>query len=276
MRTLKLTLAYEGTAYVGWQRQPNGTSIQGSLEAALATIEGRPVVAVGAGRTDAGVHALGQVASIQLSHQISPEALVRAVNARFPTDIRLVSAEEVSATFHARFDATAKTYRYHLLHGAVTSPFARRYGWFVGASLDRDRMADAARLLVGERDFAAFQATGGATRTTVRTLFGLTIKCASPGPWSAGGDDDAAMTVIDARGSGFLRHMVRVLVGTLVEVGRGRRSCADVEDALRTGDRAMAGQTAPPHGLFLMNVEYANSNLDGAAPLTPRRPSWGP
>ena len=256
MRTLKLTIAYEGTAYVGWQRQLNGTSIQSSLEAVLATIEGRSVVAAGAGRTDAGVHALGQVASIQLSHQISPQALVRAVNARFPADIRLVSVEEMSVPFHARFDATAKTYRYYLLNGAVMSPFACRYGWFVGAPLDRERMMDAAQLFVGERDFAAFQATGGATRTTVRTLFGLTIRSALPEPWFAGDGDGASITVIDVRGSGFLRHMVRVIVGTLVEVGRGRRSCADVADALRTGDRELAGQTAPPHGLFLMNVEY--------------------
>ena len=259
MRTLKLTIAYEGTAYVGWQRQPNGSSIQGCLEAALAEIEGAPVAVVGAGRTDAGVHALGQAASVQLKHQIAPDALLRAVNARLPSDVRVVTAEIVPETFHARFDATAKTYQYRLLQGAVMSPFDRRYGWHVGVPLDHERMADAGQVLVGEHDFAAFQATGSSTHSTVRTLFELTLRRAPRDPSSGHDGTGAILTLIDARGSGFLRHMVRVIVGTLVEVGRGHRDRAAVEHALSSRDRGAAGQTAPPHGLFLMRVEYERS-----------------
>jgi len=263
MRTLKLTVAYDGAAYVGWQRQASGSSIQGLLEAALLAIEGAPVAVVGAGRTDAGVHALGQVASVQLRHQITPGALVRAVNARLPPDIRVVTAVLASEPFHARFDATAKTYRYRLLHGSVTSPFGRRHGWHVAETLDHERMADAGLVLVGTHDFAAFQATGSSTPTTVRTLFDLTVGRVSPDPWSLDGGTGSAVTIIEARGNGFLRHMVRIVVGTLVEVGRGQRDGADVERVLRTGDRGEAGPTAPPHGLFLVRVEYPRGDSSG-------------
>ncbi|MDP6579158.1 MAG: tRNA pseudouridine(38-40) synthase TruA [Vicinamibacterales bacterium] len=256
MRTLKLTVAYEGAAYVGWQRQSKGSSIQGCLEAALAEIEGEAVAVVGAGRTDAGVHALGQVASLQLRHELAPDALVRAVNARLPPDIRIVAAEVGPDLFHARFDATGKTYRYRLLHGAVSSPFDRRHGWHVGEPLDVERMADAGRVLVGEHDFAAFQATRSSTRSTVRTLFELAVNRVPRDPWSVDGGPGAAPTIIEVRGSGFLRHMVRIIVGTLVEVGRGRRDHVAVEHALRSRDRSLAGQTAPPHGLFLVRVDY--------------------
>ena len=256
MRTLKITIAYEGTAYVGWQRQPNGSSIQGCLEAALTEIEGTPVTVEGAGRTDAGVHALAQVASVRLSHPIAPDALLRAINAKLPADIRVVAVEVGPESFHARFDATAKTYRYRLLHGRVASPFDRRYGWHVGLPLDHERMDAAGRALVGEHDFAAFQATGSSTHSSVRTLFELTVSGATTDGQGVDGGAGPALTLIDARGSGFLRHMVRVIVGTLVEVGRGQLDRAAVERALASGDRSLAGQTAPPHGLFLMRVEY--------------------
>ena len=256
MRTLKLTVAYDGTAYVGWQRQSNGSSIQACLEAALAQIEGATVAVVGAGRTDSGVHALGQEASVRLRHEIAPDALLRAVNARLPADIRVVTAEVRPEPFHARFDATAKTYRYRLLHDPVVSPFDRRYGWHIGIPLDHERMVDAGRALVGEHDFAAFQATGSSTHSTVRTLFELTLSRAPRDPSSVAGGAGAALTLIDARGSGFLRHMVRIIVGTLVEVGRGQRDRGAVERALRSRERSSTGQTAPPHGLFLMRVDF--------------------
>ena len=163
---------------------------------------------------------------------------------------------QAKVLFHARFDATAKTYRYRLLHDAVVSPFDRRYAWHVGEPLDHERMVDAGRALVGEHDFAAFQASGSSTHSTVRTLFELTLSRAPRDPRSVACGVGAALTVIEARGSGFLRHMVRVIVGTLVEVGRGQRDRAAVEHALRSRDRCSAGQTAPPHGLFLMRVEY--------------------
>ena len=256
MRTLKLTIAYDGAGYVGWQRQASGSSIQGAIETALLPIEGAPVAVVGAGRTDSGVHALGQVASVRLTHPIDPDALVRAVNARLRPDIRILAADVVPEPFHARFDATAKTYRYRLVHDPVLSPFGRRHGWHVPQPLDHERMADAGRALIGTHDFAAFQAAGASTRSTVRTLFSLTVTRALSDPWSFDGDAGPAVTIIDARGSGFLRHMVRVVVGTLVEVGRGQRDVADVERVLRGRDRRRAGQTAPPQGLFLMRVNY--------------------
>ncbi len=256
MRTFKLTVAYDGTAYVGWQRQAAGVSIQGCLEAALGDIEGAAVAVVGAGRTDAGVHALGQVAGVRLDAGIEAAALGRALNARLPPDIRVVDSALAADAFHARFDAVAKSYRYRLLHGPVLSPFLRRYAWHVREGLDVQAMTEAGGVLIGEHDFAAFQAAGSAVRTTVRTLFELTVRGASPGAWTGADPAGAEMTVIEVRGSGFLRHMVRTIVGTLVEVGRGRRGPAEVEQVLRGADRSAAGPTAPPRGLFLTGVGY--------------------
>ena len=275
MRTHKLTLAYDGTEYVGWQRQAAGVSIQGCLEAALRTVEGAPVAVVGAGRTDAGVHALGQMAGVRLEAGIDPEALARAVNARLPADIRVVKSEAAADTFHARFDAVAKSYRYRLVHGPFMSPFLRRYAWHVRDRLDVEAMAEAGRLLVGENDFAAFQAAGSSVRTTVRTVFGLKVRPASPassGAEAAGAD----MTLIEVRGSGFLRHMVRTIVGTLVDVGRGRRGPEEVERALRAADRGAAGPTAPPRGLFLLGVEYPGDDGRGGAGPRVRSGPAGP
>ena len=253
MRTFKLTVAYDGTAYVGWQRQAAGASIQGCLEAALRDLAGSGVAVVGAGRTDAGVHALGQVAGVRLDVRLDPGALGRAANARLPEDIRVVDSAAAPDGFHARFDAVAKSYRYRLLHGPVMSPFLRRYAWHVRERLDAGAMAEAGRALLGEHDFAAFQAAGGAVRSTVRTLFELTVRRTSGAAWTGGG---AEMTVIDVRGSGFLRHMVRTIVGTLVEVGRGRRGPAEIEQVLRGADRRAAGPTAPARGLCLTEVGY--------------------
>ena len=264
MRTFKLTVAYDGTEYVGWQRQATGVSIQGCLEAALRDIERAPISVVGAGRTDAGVHALGQVAGVRLAAGIDPEALARAVNARLPADIRVVESAAAADTFHARYDAVAKSYRYRLAHGPVMSPFLRRYAWHVRDRLDVEAMNEAGRALVGEHDFAAFQAAGSSVRTTVRTVFGLTVR---PGPPASTGAEagGADMTVIEVRGNGFLRHMVRTIAGTLVDVGRGRRGPEVVERALRAAHRGAAGPTAPPRGLFLLGVEYPRDAARGGA-----------
>lgn len=255
MRVLKLTLAYDGTAYVGWQRQQNGISIQGLIEDALARIEGSAVVVTGAGRTDAGVHALGQVASVRLRHPIDRASLRRALNARLPDDVRVLDVVEARPDFHARFGARSKTYRYRIVTGDLVSPFERRYGWHVGQPLDVDAMVAAAGHLVGTHDFAAFRAAGSRTATTVRTIARLDITRARPS-MAAAADPHAAVITLEIEGDGFLRHMVRTIAGTLVEVGAGRRDPPSVEATLASRDRAEAGPTAPPDGLFLVGVEY--------------------
>jgi tRNA pseudouridine38-40 synthase len=244
MRTLKLTLQYDGTDYVGWQRQPNGTSIQELIERAIEPIEGRPVAVVGAGRTDAGVHALGQVASVQLESAIDAAALPRALNATLPEDVRVASAEETAPDFNARFSATGKVYVYRIWTGPFLPPFERRYVWHVPSALDVERMREAARALVGAHDFSAFRAAGSDAVTSERTIRQLQI------------DVDHERVTVTVAGDGFLRYMVRAIVGTLVEVGQGRRSVDDVTATLASRDRSQAGPTAPAKGLVLVKVEY--------------------
>jgi tRNA pseudouridine38-40 synthase len=247
---LKLTIAYDGTGLVGWQRQAAGTSVQALLEEALAPLEGGPVAVAGAGRTDAGVHALGQVASVTLHRDIAPRAVMRAANMHLPPAVRVLAAEEVGPEFHARFRATAKTYRYRIWNGDVLSPFERPFAWHVPwPMLDLPAMAGAAARLVGTHDFAAFQGTGSDTETTVRTIFSSSI---------AGCDERAREPLIryEVRADGFLRHMVRAIVGTLVEVGRGREPATWMGEVLESRERRRAGPTAPAAGLFLVGVEY--------------------
>ena len=255
MRTVKLTLAYDGTDYVGWQRQARGRSIQGELERALAEIEGRPVAVVGAGRTDAGVHALGQVASVQLAHRIATPALVRAVNAKLPPDVRLLAAATAAEDFHARYAARRKTYRYNLTAGPVAGPFTRRYAWHVGERLDLAAMREAAAGLAGRRDFAAFQAVGTNVASTVRTVHSIVV---GPGaaPFAVRSAPPLPALTVEVVGDGFLRHMVRIIVGTLVEVGLGRVEASDVTAILAFRARERAGPTAPARGLFLVAVDY--------------------
>jgi tRNA pseudouridine38-40 synthase len=267
MRVLRLTLQYDGAGFVGWQRQAQGASIQGLLEDALATIEGYPPAVVGAGRTDAGVHALGQVASVRLAHAIPEDALVRALNAMLPGSVRVLDAVEADPAFHARFDARAKTYAYRILNRAAGSAFDRRYAWHLGQPLDRAAMAGAARLVVGTHDFAAFQASGSAATSTVRTMFDASIR-AAPGldevlgaPFGSAARGAGDLVVFVVRGDGFLRHMVRGLAGTLVEIGLGRMRPDDLAALLREGRREEAGPTAPAHGLFLVGVEYEPRDL---------------
>ena len=260
-RTLKIVLAYDGTDLVGWQRQPTGESVQSLLETALAAIEGRAVTVVGAGRTDAGVHALGQVASCRVEHPLPVVQLARALNARLPASVRVLQVEEVPDSFHARYSAWSKTYRYLIVNDALVSPFERRYVWHVARRLDLGAMAEAARQLEGEHDFAALQGAGSATKTTIRTVAFArvrpvtTAKIAGALPLAAppGG---GRLIAFEVCGNGFLRHMVRNAVGTLVEIGVGKRDPSSMIDLLASGDRTLAGPTAPASGLFLVGVEY--------------------
>jgi tRNA pseudouridine38-40 synthase len=258
--TYKITLAYDGTDFVGWQRQAAGTSIQGLLEAALAELDQRAVSVAGAGRTDAGVHALGQVASFSLQRSIGDGALIGALNARLPEAVRVLAAERVPETFHARFAATGKTYRYRIWNTGVVSPFERAYTWHVSEPLDRRSMADAAAFLEGPHDFAAFKAAGAATRSTEREMFSSRV-VAEPGNPIDRSRCPSPLIVYEIAGTGFLRHMVRTIVGTLVEIGRGRRPVAWMPEVLAGRDRTLAGPTAPAQGLVLVAVEYGARSL---------------
>lgn len=259
-RTIKLVLAYDGTPFVGWQRQAAGLSIQGLLEEALSRIEGGPVAVIGAGRTDAGVHACGQVAGVRLSSAIDLGALRRALNATLPPEIRVLRTEQVDDAFHARYSAQSKTYRYQIVNGPGISPFEWRYAWHLVEPLDVAAMQAAARLFEGEHDFGAFRGTGSSVKTTVRRVYRSSLASAASGgvaPWGcADARSGAERLMYEVCATGFLRHMVRAIVGTLVEVGAGRRDGASVAKALASGDRADAGPTAPACGLCLVDVQY--------------------
>jgi tRNA pseudouridine38-40 synthase len=247
MRTLKLTIQYDGTNYVGWQRQAEGTSIQALVEDALAPIEGHAVTIQGAGRTDAGVHALGQVASVRLAASLDAATLGRAVNAVLPDDVRVIGVEEADDDFHARFDATSKTYEYRFVNAPFVSPFLFRYAWHIPQPLNVGAMRAAAEALVGTHDFAAFQGAGSVVHSTERTIEAI--------EWEDVRSFDRPL-VLRMSGDGFLRHMVRNVAGTLVEVGSSRWDARRVLEALESRSRACAGPTAPPQGLFLAKVRY--------------------
>jgi tRNA pseudouridine38-40 synthase len=247
--TFKLTLAYDGTDFVGWQRQANGRSVQALIEESLSRVEGTAVTVVGAGRTDAGVHALGQVASVSLSHGLGAPALRRALNATLPPDVRVTAVEPAAPGFNARFAAQTKTYRYRLICGEFISPFDRNFAWHVPVSLDVAGMRRASARLEGRHDFAAFQSAGSDVTTTERTLLASQLT-------SVEKTNETREIVYEVTGDGFLRHMVRAIVGTLVEVGSGRLQPDDLADILASRDRQRAGPTAPAHGLFLVGVSY--------------------
>lgn len=246
MRTVKLTVAYDGTDYVGWQRQATGESIQGLLEDALARIEGSRVGVHGAGRTDAGVHAEHQVASARISTGLDDTTLARALNANLPVAIRVMDVHTAADDFHARFDAVAKVYEYRIWNGPAVPPFLTRYVWHVPQPLDLTRLNHAAAAIPGTHDFAAFQGPDPATHTTLRQVLRATWRRSL----------DVPGVTFEISGAGFLRHMVRSLVGTLVEIGLERRPVEDVARLLAVPVRSHVGRTAPACGLFLVRVEY--------------------
>ena len=247
MRTLKLTLAYDGTSYVGWQRQLNGVSIQQLVEEACAPLVPdvvEPPTVAGASRTDAGVHALGQVASVNLPAALSTAAVQRALNARLPADIRVLGVVEARPGFHARSDAIGKSYRYRIATTRVVSPFDRWFVWHAPEVRDVAAMREAAGAFLGRHDFASFQAAGASVRATTRTIQRLEIR------------DAHGEIAIEIDGDGFLRHMVRAMAGTLAEVGAGTRAPGAIGAMLDARDRQAAGRTAPAHGLTLVAVRY--------------------
>lgn len=246
VRRVKLTVAYDGTAYAGWQVQPNGTTIQEVMEGAFSRILQEPVRLRAAGRTDAGVHAREQVVDFADAGVRDLETIVHGGNGLLPPDIRILSASVAPETFDAMRHATEKEYRYFLYLSPVASPFLSRYAWHIEKPLDLDAVRKGLSHLVGEHDFSSFRGQGCNAISPVRTIFRAEIaKHDVPGLFS-----------IDVTGAGFLRHMVRNIVGTVVNAGKGKHSAVHVGEILRARNRSAAGLNAPPHGLFLWRVSY--------------------
>ena len=256
MRNLRLTLSYDGTEFAGWQVQPGRTTVQGTLASAIGRLSGENVLPQGSGRTDAGVHALAQVASFATASAIPVENWMRALNDILPVSIRVLEVAEAAPEFHARKSARAKTYRYRIHRGAICPPFLARYVWHYPYPLEEPAMIAAAGLVVGEHDFTSFaavhpeRAAGEDVRTIkIRTTNVRTIFSSS---WSREGEE----LIYTIRGSGFLHHMVRNLVGTFVLMGKGTVSLEDLRRILDARERTAAGPTAPASGLYLVEVEY--------------------
>jgi len=249
MRNVRLGIEYDGSRYHGWQYQPNAPTIQACIEQAISTVTGERVRIIGAGRTDAGVHARGQVANFFTRSRLDAEALQRAINTRLPEDIVITDAADVPEEFHARKDALRKRYEYWVWNRRTPSAFHYRYCWHVRSPLDLQRMREAARHFLGAHDFSSFCASDGGHRgSAVRTVFRFDIERFADGKIRFGVEAD-----------GFLKSMVRAMVGTVVEIGRGKRHGEDIPSILQARDRRVAGVTAPPHALFLEWVSYRTS-----------------
>jgi len=268
IQTWKLTLSYDGTDYHGWQVQPGQRTVQGELRVALGRITGETPLPQGSGRTDAGVHALGQVASFTLQARIPAENLVRALNRTLPPSIRILEARTMPTGFHARHSALAKTYEYRVWVenqecAEICSPFLARYVYVCPWRLDCDALNAAARLLLGDHDFASFAASDPdlATRTqdaddAMEIDFPATTRTVFTSTWAESATDFGPLLIYRIRGNGFLHHMVRNLVGTMIEVGRGAIEAGDIPAVFAARSRSAAGPTAPARGLFLHSVEY--------------------
>jgi len=245
MRNVKLIIAYDGTDYKGWQIQTSAPTIQGVIEEKLGIILNQKTRVTGSGRTDTGVHALNQVVHFITNSRIETESLKKGLNSLLPPDIVVKELSEVDADFHARYSAKSRVYKYLVWRGDTFSPFYRRFSWQMHYQLDLEEMRKAAECLVGLHDFASFEGTGSASLTSEREIMRFTIRGRAKG-W--------IVTTIEA--TAFLRHMVRNIMGTLIEVGKGSMTVAEFRDILESKDRSRAGITAPPQGLFLKKVKY--------------------
>lgn len=245
LNNFKLTIEYDGTCYQGWQRQPNGPSIQMAIESALKKMTCQDLSLIGSGRTDAGVHALGQVANFTCDTRIAPHAFQKGLNSLLPDDIVIRDCCIVPEKFHSRFDVKSKVYHYHILNQSLPSAIGRQYAWWLRRPLHIGTMNSAIRHLLGEHDFKAFEGAGSPRSHSVRHILHAEL---------AEGPDGKIRFAVEA--NGFLRYMVRNIVGTLVAVGRGDLSSAQFRDILLSQDRNQAAATAPPHGLFLAYVTY--------------------
>jgi tRNA pseudouridine38-40 synthase len=250
MRNLKLILSYDGSEFAGWQVQPDAVTVQGTLASAIGRVTGEKVLPQGSGRTDAGVHALAQVVTFVTESSVPTANFAKALNDILPASVRVLEVEEAAADFHARHSALAKTYRYRIYRGAICPPFLARYVWHYPYPLDEPAMARAAGLVEGEHDFTSFAAVDpervreGVPASNVRRIFSSS--------WARWAEE----FVFTVRGSGFLHHMVRNLVGTFILVGKGTLQVEDVTRILEARNRSAAGATAPASGLYLVGVEY--------------------
>jgi tRNA pseudouridine38-40 synthase len=241
----KLTIEYDGTRYRGWQRQAEGPTVQAEIEQALASMTRTRITVIGAGRTDAGVHALAQVANFSCHTRLGPETILKGLNSLLPPDIAIRECRLAPEGFHARFDAKSKVYHYRILNRTVRAAVGRNYAWFIHTPLDLDAMRQASGHLIGHHDFKAFESSGSPRAHTMRTVLAA--------DWAEG---EGHQLTFQIEADGFLRCMVRNVVGTLVAVGLGRLAPGTVLDILQSRDRKRAGATAPGRGLFLMDVRY--------------------
>lgn len=245
-KNIKLTLQYEGTNYHGWQRQKNGTSIQEIIEKNLEVITKKSIPLHGSGRTDAGVHALNQVANFVTDSRISPESIKNALNSLLPDDIYIKKAEYAAPEFHSRYSAKRKTYEYRILNSKESDVFLRRYTWHIREDLDLKEMKKCLSMIVGIHDFSSFRASGSSNINPVREMFRAEL--------SERDQDGTIRLTFEA--NGFLRHMVRNIVGTIVDAGKGKITDVEFKEILNAHDRKKAGARAPAQGLFLEIVEY--------------------
>lgn len=248
MRTIKFSVAYDGSAYSGWQYQPDRVTIQGEIETAIHSATRSVTRVTASGRTDAGVHAIGQVASCRIQSRLADRDLHRALNANLPFDIRIHSLDTVDDDFHAIRSATGKRYRYVVQDGGIRDVFSRKYCWYVPQRLDIEGMATAAKQLMGKHDFSSFETSGAPRKSAIRVVRHLDVSRKS----SVNGQQ----VVFEVEADGFLYNMVRIIVGTLVQVGCHKKNVTWVGDVLAAKDRRAAGTTAPAQGLFLLRVFY--------------------
>lgn len=259
-QNFRLTIEYDGTNYHGWQRQKNVQTVQATIEAAIEKMTAQVVTVIGSGRTDAGVHAQGQVAHFAIDSKLTTEIFNKGLNSLVPADIAIKDCRAVENSFHARYDVSSKIYDYHILNRPFPTALFRHYAWHIKKEMDLNAMREAMLCLKGTHDFSAFEATGSYRSHPVRNVMNVSLHTKG----------SSGHRVFSIEANGFLRCMVRNIVGTLVDVGLGKTSPAGFCDILNSKDRTQAGATAPPHGLFLKKVRYGDGNIQGDRSQPPR------
>ena len=244
MRNIKLTIEYDGKEYNGWQKQPNKLNIQGEIEKAISNITGEEVELNASGRTDAGVHALGQVANFKTNSNLPIEKMAIAINSQVKNSIRIIKAEEIEESFHSRYNCKEKTYRYIINNSKYGSAIYRGMEYHIPIKLDIDKMQEAAKYFEGEHDFKGFKSSGTSSKSSIRTIYKAIVK------------KENERIIIELTGNGFLYNMVRIISGTLVDVGLGKINPNSIPEIIESKDRTRAGKTLPPQGLYLVEVKY--------------------